>query len=682
MRRAAGVWLVALLGLAVAPVVAHASSLTAYVTNGLTNGAGGLSQYTVGAGGALSPMATPTVAGGDAPSAVAISPDGASVYVANRSTDGAGGVSQYAVGPGGALAPMATPTVAAGSNPTAIAVSPNGRSVYVANVSSNDVSQYTVGAGGALTPMATATVAAGSNPDGIAVSPNGRSVYAANDNTNGAGGVSQYTVGTGGALTPMATPTVAAGDGPYGVTVSPHGTAVYVTNHSTDGAGGVSQYTVGPGGALSPMATATVAAGDTPRAITMSPDGRSAYVANFQVEGAGGVSQYTVGAGGALAPMPTPTVPVDTEPSGIAVNADGRSVYVANFGSNNLSQYVAGAGGGLTAMATATVGAGTGSGAIAVLPDQGPVAAFSAVAKRAGTPTTFNASASSAPDGTVARYTWSFGDGVTQTLTSPSISHTYKKGGTFTATLTVIDGDGCSTTVVFTGQTASCNGGSAGATSRPLKVPATPPPLPPPPKPKPTPKPKPIIGPPSAQITSPDAGARYTRGQVAGAGYSCHDAAGGPGIASCVGPITSGEPIDTTTAGPHTFTVTATSKDGQTGSATVTYTVISPSNRFTLSRFKRWRGGAVPVQVKVPGPGAITVLAQARAGRHARPFRFATRRRAARRAGAVTLRVAPNARLRRLIRGTTTTVRITVSVTYTPTGGLRRTVTRTVRLRA
>ena len=123
------------------------------------------------------------VASGNGPTAIAVSPNGQFVYVANYNTDGTGGISQYTVGAGGALTPMATPTVAAGHNPEAITVSPNGQFAYVANnngTGSGGVSQYTVGAGGELTPMATPTVAAGNAPYGIAVSPNGQYVYVTN----------------------------------------------------------------------------------------------------------------------------------------------------------------------------------------------------------------------------------------------------------------------------------------------------------------------------------------------------------------------------------------------------------------------------------------------------------------------------------------------------------------------
>jgi len=59
-------------------------------------------------------------------------------------------VSQFTVGAGGALGAKSPATVTAGSGPFGVAVSPDGASVYVANLGSGTVSQFTVGAGGAL----------------------------------------------------------------------------------------------------------------------------------------------------------------------------------------------------------------------------------------------------------------------------------------------------------------------------------------------------------------------------------------------------------------------------------------------------------------------------------------------------------------------------------------------------
>jgi hypothetical protein len=58
------------------------------------------------------------------------------------------------------------------------------------------------------------------------------------------------------------------------------------------------------------------------------------------------------------------------------------------------------------------------------------------------------------PDGSLASYSWSFGDSITATTSAPTITHIDAKPGSYTATLTVTDNEGCSTAVIFTGHTA------------------------------------------------------------------------------------------------------------------------------------------------------------------------------------------------------------------------------------
>ena len=94
---------------------------------------------------------------------MAVSPDGGA---STSPTATSVSVSQYDVGAGGALSPKSPATVATGTNPYGVAVSPDGGSVYVTNVASDSVSQYDVGAGGALSPKSPATVAAGTFPSG------------------------------------------------------------------------------------------------------------------------------------------------------------------------------------------------------------------------------------------------------------------------------------------------------------------------------------------------------------------------------------------------------------------------------------------------------------------------------------------------------------------------------------
>jgi hypothetical protein len=125
--------------------------------------------------------------------------------------------------------------------------------------------------------------------------------------------------------------------------------------------------------------------------------------------------------------------------------------------------------------------------AIVALPDQGPVASSVASAALLGSPTSFDGSASSDSSGAIAGYAWNLGDGTPLANGGPTASHTYAAAGTYTATLAVTDQAGCSSTFLFNGQTAFCNGGPAAVTTRAVTVSA-------PPSPRPTPRPSPTPG--------------------------------------------------------------------------------------------------------------------------------------------------------------------------------------------
>jgi uncharacterized protein YkwD len=80
--------------------------------------------------------------------------------------------------------------------------------------------------------------------------------------------------------------------------------------------------------------------------------------------------------------------------------------------------------------------------------NQAPSASFTATPISGSQPLTvhFNASASTDPDGSIASFSWSFGDGQTGTGQKPD--HVYTTAGTFTVTLTVTDNEGASDSLV------------------------------------------------------------------------------------------------------------------------------------------------------------------------------------------------------------------------------------------
>ena len=84
-----------------------------------------------------------------------------------------------------------------------------------------------------------------------------------------------------------------------------------------------------------------------------------------------------------------------------------------------------------------------------------PTAAFTVTPAPPGSSTIFDGAASSDPDGgTITRFDWDFGDGITLPNGGPVPSHVYALPGVYTATLTVTDSEGCSVE-----PTATCDGG-------------------------------------------------------------------------------------------------------------------------------------------------------------------------------------------------------------------------------
>jgi YVTN family beta-propeller protein len=420
--------------------------------------------------GTLTPINTATNLTGSTiavghPSVLAITPDGKTALVVNG---GAGTVTPVAL-PAGTLGSPIT----VGTNPTGIAITPDGKTAYVANTGGTTVTPITLATGTAGTP-----ITVGSEPMGIAITPDGATAYVSD---HGSGSVTPITVASNTAGSP-----ISVGTQPEGIAITPDGTTAYVANHGSQSITPILVATNTPG--------SQITVGAEPIDVAITPGGATAYVTN---EGGNTVSPVTLSTGTAGSP-----IGVGSHPIGVTITPDGTTAYVANRGSNTVTPITV-----ETNAAGTAINVGEAPDTVAVTPDEAPVASFTVKAGTPGSPTSFDASASSVAYGTITSYGWSFGDGSTSSTSSATINHTYAVAGDYTATLTETDSAGTSTTQVFTGQTVSRNGGASAHTAHTLTVSLPPGSTPPQPGAPSNPAPgsgdPPAGGPPAEHPTAP-----------------------------------------------------------------------------------------------------------------------------------------------------------------------------------
>jgi DNA-binding beta-propeller fold protein YncE len=418
---------------------------------------------------------------------------------------------------------------ATGKSPSGVAFSPSGGLLAVTNDKSNTVSVYAVGSGGALQQVSGSPFATGIEPDAVAFSPNGALLAVANfddgpEDTPDDGTASVFAVGAGGVLRQVSGSPFSTGRFtlPSGVAFSPSGRLLAVTN-SDLGYNSVSVFAVGAGGQLTPVSGSPFGTGFEPLGVAFSPSGGlladadGGYGDGGSDEN-GSVTVFAVGSGGQLTHSGSP-LPGDT-PEGVAFSPSGRLLAYTNPGSNGagdtVSVYAVGSGDALTQVSGSPFATGTDPAELAFSPTGGLLADAN---RKSNTVSVF-AVGSGGLLTPISGSPFATGDAPVGVAFSP--------GGGLLATAN--------------------NGGNS------VSVYA--------------------VGPPSVTtFTTPPNGATYTLGQVVDASYSCADDPEGPGIASCNAPVANESPIDTSTAGPHSFTVTATSKDGQSAVVTNSYAV-------------------------------------------------------------------------------------------------------------
>lgn len=356
-----------------------------------------------------------------------------------------------------------------GTGPTdGVALTPDGRHLYATSAGSGHVLAFDVQPDGGLTALPTLTLEppAEADPTGIAISPDGRFAYVADPEPEA---VRVVAIGADGGLTQVALTPLGGAENTTGVAITPDGDHLYVTVGNPPAA--VYGFAIGADGLLTHLAPASVAAIGGAESISVTPDGRYLYVGSrFGT----GVQAFAIGADGSLAPVAESPFGAADEVAGIAVTPNASAVYASgDITEGNVSAFGAGPGGSLSLLSGSPFASGVGLpifASLAVSPNLAPIASFTSTQVGRSNRVDFDASASSDADGTIARFDWDFGDGTLLPNGGPAPSHTYAGPGTYAATLTLTDAEGCTTTLVFTGQTASCNGFAEARAQRQVQV--------------------------------------------------------------------------------------------------------------------------------------------------------------------------------------------------------------------
>jgi WD40 repeat protein len=368
--------------------------------------------------------------------------------------------------------------VQVGEVPFSIAITPNGRRAIVLELLNKSARVIETGSRTALKP-----IPLGAMGQYVAVAPDGKSAY-----ITAPGDPEMIVINPETASLVKSFPVESGGAGLGEVAFAPDGTYAYVATSAET----LLRVEV----ATQKVVGGPIAVGGGTSSIAFAPDGSTAYVT---VNGVKGVRVIDTALGEIVK-----TIPTATEPSQVAVGPDGSKLYIASeepgsisvaeTATGNLVGAPIGVPGGIAELAvtpdgksawavgnkaitpvnlltgqagTATVTAGAVD-KVAITPDQSPTAAFTAPGAIVGTPVGFSGAASTDPDGSVASWSWVFGDG--GTATGVSTSHTYLGATTYIAGLKVVDNEGCGEAQVFTGHTAYCSGNVGASVLHPVTV--------------------------------------------------------------------------------------------------------------------------------------------------------------------------------------------------------------------
>lgn len=239
---------------------------------------GAIFQFSIDAGGNLSPMSPVSVASGNDGGFLALAPDRRFLY----SDDIGPTVYRFAADPAtGALSPAGSFTTSNNSNP--LIVRPDLRFGYASNNGGTNIDIFIYDAvTGAATPNGSATNVSGVNSQASLVEPRGHFYYVSNQGNNS---ISQFSIdAASGGLTAIAAAVSSGGTTAAGICTDPLGRWLYIQNV---GAGGLRSFQIDQtSGALS-----LVGVSASPADINCSVTSNGRFLVN---QAAGGVNVFRI----------------------------------------------------------------------------------------------------------------------------------------------------------------------------------------------------------------------------------------------------------------------------------------------------------------------------------------------------------------------------------------------------